>query len=90
VNDFEEALKLAEKMVVHYGMGKNVLYPRFSEKYKEKMDEEIHRILQDAYRGAERMIREHKDFVEEMAVVLKREKVIRGEELYNRLYKAVV
>jgi cell division protease FtsH len=88
VNDFEEALKLAEKMVVHYGMGKNVLYPRFSEKYKEKMDEEIHRILQEAYRGAERMIREHKEFVEEMAVVLKREKVIRGEDLYSRLHKA--
>lgn len=85
VNDFEEALKLAEKMVVHYGMGKNVLYPRFSEKYKEKMDEEIHRLLQDAYRGAERMIRENKEFVEEMAVKLQREKVIRADTLYGKL-----
>ena len=34
LNDFEEALKLAEKMVLYYGMGSNIIYPSNSEKYK--------------------------------------------------------
>ena len=38
INDFEEALKLAQKMVCYYGMGKQVIYPSNSEKYKEMID----------------------------------------------------
>lgn len=38
INDFEEALKLAQKMVCYYGMGKELIYPHISEKYKEKVD----------------------------------------------------
>jgi ATP-dependent Zn protease len=26
INDFEETLKLAEKMIVYYGMGRNAIY----------------------------------------------------------------
>jgi cell division protease FtsH len=45
INDFEEALKLAEKMVVYYGMGKNIIYPNMSEKYKELIDIEVEKLI---------------------------------------------
>ena len=38
INDFSEALELAQKMIIHYGMGKNIIYPSLSNKYKELID----------------------------------------------------
>jgi ATP-dependent metalloprotease FtsH len=49
INDFEEALKLAERMIVHYGMGEKVLYPSGSEKYKEIIDNEVSELINYAY-----------------------------------------
>ena len=49
INDFEEALKLAERMIVHYGMGDNVLYPSTSEKYKEIIDNQVSDLINYAY-----------------------------------------
>lgn len=50
INDFEEALKLSEKMIIYYGMGRNIIYPSLSEKYKERIDNEVIQLIQDAYR----------------------------------------
>ena len=63
INDFEEALKLAEKMVVHYGMGSKLIYPVNSEKYKAIIDEEVTKLIEHAYRSTEVIIHTMKDFV---------------------------
>jgi cell division protease FtsH len=81
INDFEEALKLANKMVVYYGMGEHVIYPNGSEKYKEMIDNEIIRLIEDAYKYAEFIIRHSIDFIKESADLLKEQKMIRSEEL---------
>jgi cell division protease FtsH len=81
INDFEEALKLAEKMVLYYGMGSNIIYPSNSEKYKEMIDNEISRLIEDAYNYAELIIRTSKDFIFEGAELLKQNKTIKSEEL---------
>jgi cell division protease FtsH len=81
INDFEEALKLANKMVVYYGMGELVIYPSGSEKYKEMIDNEIIKLIEDAYGYAEFIIRHAQDLIKESAELLKDKKMLRAEEL---------
>jgi cell division protease FtsH len=81
INDFEEALKLANKMVIYYGMGEHIIYPNGSEKYKEMIDNEIIRLIEDAYKYSEFIIRHSIDFIKESADLLKEQKMIRSEEL---------
>jgi ATP-dependent metalloprotease FtsH len=90
INDFEEAAKLAQKMIVYYGMGKEVIYPSNSDKYKEMIDNEIVSLLNDAYGYAEFIIRNSKDLMQEGAELLKRDKLLKADtllELINTKYK---
>jgi cell division protease FtsH len=92
-NDFEEALKLAERMVCYYGMGKKLIYPSMSEKYKEIIDTEVSTIIGDAYGYAEFILRNSKDLITEGAEILKRDKVLKSEtmlQLMNDKYKSVL
>jgi len=93
IGDFEEALKLAQKMVVYYGMGKNVIYPSMSEKYKEMIDEEVAKLIHDAYGYAEFILRNSKDLMQEGAELLKRDKLVKADtlvELMNTKYTSVL
>ncbi len=93
INDFEEALKLAQKMICYYGMGKQLIYPSMSEKYKEMIDSEVTTLIQDAYGYAEFIIRNSKDLIQEGAEILKRDELLTSEkmlELMNTKYKHVL
>ena len=93
INDFEEALKLSEKMIVYYGMGKNIIYPSSSEKYKELIDNEVIDLINTAYNYAEIIIRECKDLIYETSELLKKDKLIKAdkiEELILSKYKHVL
>lgn len=81
INDFEEALKLAEKMILYYGLGDKIIYPANSEKYKEMIDNEITDLIQDAYGYAEFIIHQSRDFIYEGAELLKEFKTIDAEDL---------
>uniref|UniRef100_A0A6C0KQE6 AAA+ ATPase domain-containing protein n=1 Tax=viral metagenome TaxID=1070528 RepID=A0A6C0KQE6_9ZZZZ len=81
INDFEEALKLAEKMIVYYGMGSSIIFPRNSEKYKELIDNEVQKLINSAYHYAEIIILECKDLIFETAEILKRDKILKAEKI---------
>jgi cell division protease FtsH len=81
INDFEEAFKLAEKMIVYYGMGKKVIYPSSSEKYKEMIDNEVVGLINDAYGYAEFIVQNAKDLILDGAEILKKEKLLKAETL---------
>jgi cell division protease FtsH len=81
INDFEEAFKLAEKMVIYYGMGKKVIYPSNSDKYKELIDDDVAELIQEAYRCSETIIKESKDILLRGAEILKKEKILKAEQL---------
>ena len=81
INDFEEALKLAERMIVYYGMGKQAIYPSRSEKYKEIIDVEIADLLNSAYEYTEYILKQSKPLMLEGAEMLKREKLIKADTL---------
>ena len=81
INDFEEALKLAEKMIVYYGMGSSLIYPSLSEKYKEIIDNEVFNLINEAYKCASVIIENSKEFIIETSDILKRDKIIKVKEL---------
>jgi cell division protease FtsH len=85
INDFEEALKLAEKMIIYYGMGSNIIYPSLSEKYKELIDNEVVNLLNEAYRCANVLIQNAKEFIGETSVILKQDKIIKVDKLNELL-----
>jgi cell division protease FtsH len=87
INDFEEALKLAQRMICYYGMGKQPIYPSMSEKYKEEIDSEVSTLINDAYAYAEFLIRNSKDLLIEGAELLKKQKVMKAEELIELMNK---
>jgi cell division protease FtsH len=81
INDFEEAYKLAEKMVIYYGMGKNIISPSLSDKYKEIIDDEVISLINDAYEMSYFIVKNSKDFIQECAEILKTDKLIKVEKL---------
>lgn len=87
INDFEEALKLAEKMVVYYGMGENLIYPSNSEKFKTEIDDQVLILIRDAYKMSDFILRNCKSMMAECAEILKRKKVLKREELFDIIWK---
>ena len=81
ISDFEEALTLANKMITYYGMGEMAIYPSHSEKYKELIDNEITKLLQEAYAYSYGIINESKDFIYETALLLKKKRMLTADEL---------
>jgi cell division protease FtsH len=93
INDFEEALRLAEKMVLYYGMGSNIIYPSSSDKYKEMIDKDVIELINNAYTYAEIIIRECKPLISETSEILKKDKLLKAdkiEEIINEKYKHIL
>jgi cell division protease FtsH len=85
LNDFEEALKLAHKMVVYYGMGKQMIYPSFSDKYKEMIDADIIELIHSASDYAYSILIEHKHIIKHGADILEKENLLKNEDLQKLL-----
>lgn len=85
INDFEEAFKLAEKMIIYYGMGKNVIYPSSSEKYKEMIDNEVVGLINDAYGYSEFIVQNAKELILEGAEILKRDKLLKADVIIDMM-----
>jgi len=86
INDFEEALKLAEKMVLYYGMGKNVIYPSTSEKYKEMIDNEVVGLINEAYKLSQLIIEHCKELIKETSEILKKDKILKADKLHELIH----
>lgn len=93
LNDFEEALKLAEKMVVYYGMGTNIIYPSYSEKYKELIDNDVIELIKNAHDCSHMIVTTCKNLIYETSEILKRDKLLKAEALdalINEKYKEIL
>jgi cell division protease FtsH len=60
LSDLESAFLIAKQMVMNYGMGKKIIYPYFSEQYKNEIDDEIHYFINNAHRQTMKYLEEHK------------------------------
>ena len=85
INDFEEALKLAEKMIVYYGMGENVLYPSTSEKYKEIIDTEVSELINYAYLVGRSILENCKQLLLESSALLRKEKKLTKKHISDMI-----
>lgn len=83
INDFEEAFKLAEKMIIYYGMGKNLIYPSSSDRFKEMIDKEVVNLINDAYQMSKLILTNSKELVKECAVLLKNEKILHADKIIS-------
>lgn len=81
LNDFEEASRLAHKMIIYYGMGEHILYPTSSEKYKEMIDNDIIKIIEEAYEYSRFIIQNSKEFIIQGAELLKANRTVSAEQL---------
>lgn len=96
LNDLEKATKQAYAIVAYFGLNKrlgNISYydssgqseysltKPFSEKTSEIIDEEVHKILEEAYNRARTTILDNKDKVEQLSTILLEREVIFREDL---------
>lgn len=97
--DLENATTTAYTMITKYGMGndkiKNRIYvnfcdnPMFSEKSIEVINKEIDKIIEKAYRRAERILERNRDILEAIVNALM-EKHIMSEAELDKIWKEVV
>jgi ATP-dependent Zn protease len=80
-HDIEQAKKIAEQMVVNWGMGDRVIYPSGSEFYKKIMEQEIDTLLQRAFLETKVLLLEHSLKLQEMAERLVKTREIKYAEL---------
>ena len=98
LNDLEKATKQAYAMVVYYGLSKeigNISYydstgqqemsfsKPFSEKTNEKIDKEIKKIIEEAYKRAVDILKKNKKGLLKLAKQLLDKEVIFGDDLEN-------
>lgn len=96
LNDLERATKMAFSLVVYYGMSKkigNLSYydstgqsewnftKPFSEKTNENIDEEVKRILDEAYQRAKQLILDNREKLDQLAQLLFEREVIFREDV---------
>ena len=62
-------------------MGRNLIYPSLSEKYKEKIDQEVIHLIQDAYSISNFIIKNCKEVILECAGILNKDKIIKAEHI---------
>ncbi len=81
--DIEEAYKLAETMIIKYGMGKKMVNPFTSEKSKTIIDHEIEHLVDSAYHKSLDIINNNKKYIRKGATLLINKKTIEAYEVYN-------
>jgi len=77
-SDLETAFNVARKMIMEYGMGKNIIYPHFSETYKKIIDQQIHELINKSYFETKKYLIENKERLIKLS-----EKLIEKKTLYK-------
>jgi cell division protease FtsH len=81
INDFEEAKKLAQEMIMFYGMGERIIYSSNSEKFKTEIDEQVRILINDAYNASFEILDSCKEIIIECSHILKKKKILTCDEL---------
>jgi cell division protease FtsH len=87
-DDLRRVTEIARSMVYEYGMGTTIRSHQVpsddltvSESLRQTRDEEVQEIAEEAYRGAHRLLTDHRDLLDEIAERLLANEVIEREEI---------
>ena len=87
-DDLSKVTTIARSMVYEYGMGTSIRSHQVpandwnvSEMMRQRRDEEVTEIAEEAYRGAQRLITDHRDLLDEIANRLLVDEVIEQAEI---------
>jgi cell division protease FtsH len=87
-DDLAKVTRIARSMVYEYGMGTTIRSHQVpandwdvSEMMRQRRDEEVTEIAEEAYRGATQLITDHRDLLDEIANRLLQNEVIEHEEI---------
>jgi cell division protease FtsH len=69
-SDLDTAFGVAKKMVMEYGMGTHIIYPHFSETYRQEIDRQIHRLIVSAHKETKKQLEEQKERLVGLAELL--------------------
>jgi cell division protease FtsH len=79
--DLDEAYKLAQSMILQYGMGKQNIYPDLSDQSKFLIDQEVNNLLLLANDAAADIISNSKDFIVVCTEILKKDHLLKPEHM---------
>jgi cell division protease FtsH len=79
--DFEETKRLAEQMIVKWGMGKRMIYPIGSDFYRMTLDQEIDDLIRRAYEETKTLLSTKRKELHEWATLLVETRDIQGTVL---------
>ena len=85
--DLEEAYRLAQNMILHYGMGKQSIYPDLSEHSKYQIDQEINKLIIEAHDRATVVVKNTKDIIIDCGEILKKNNILKPENIIEVLNK---
>ena len=80
-NDLREVNKLATEMIEIYGMGTHIIYPSFSEKYRNLKDDDIIKLIEYAQHICKEIISECRDLIIYTSKILIKNNNISSDEL---------
>ena len=81
--DLEQAYSLAKNMILNYGMGKQNIYPDFSDHSKYLIDQEINKLLLDVHEKTFNILKKTKDLMVDCSVILKKTNLLKPEDIGN-------
>ncbi len=94
-NDIEQATRLARNMVGRFGMSKEIgflsvlpqdgsysAYPEVSERTRQRVDDEMRRVVTEAHDSAFRLLADHRDQLDSLAKALYEKETLEGPEAY--------
>ncbi len=92
-NDFEKATQLARNMVCSWGMSDigSVAYSQssngyhYSEDTARKIDQEVHKILDECYKDAYKILQDNREKLDKLATELLEKELLNAEDIYQLL-----
>ena len=84
-HDFSQARKLAEKMILDYGMGQKAIIPHGSDKYKEILDKEIDDIIIESYYATKSLLQKIEPLLKDCSDTLVKDQVLKEEDIQNKI-----
>jgi cell division protease FtsH len=81
--DLEQAFSLAQNMILHYGMGKQSIYPNLSDKSKYIIDKEVDKLLINAHSKAYNILKKSHNLIKDCSIILKEKNTLRPKDIIN-------